>query len=269
MSASCARPDLVALAIGVMWLSAACEQRKAATPPELQTRFEMLRDSLSAETPGASVARLTVLLADAKRYQLADSVHAEINVHMSAVEGRYHAARELARDGKFEEAEVILSDLALLPDTDDGKSSRQHLEVDFYMEKARWLLVRQRFDEVKVVASDLLKRDLTRFQRDEVERLLDYTGHGNAAMEMVSRQQARDACKQLIIFVANIYVNDGYYPASLSIADLKERDPYSSQFIVSALSSIENYSASQDHYRLTAVSKSSERFLVVDGNIQE
>jgi hypothetical protein len=246
-----------------------CDRETQPTPPELQARFEALRDSLGTDTPGASTARLTGFLNEAQRYQIADSVRAEIKAHLAAVDGRYHTARELARDGKFDEAEVILADLALLPDTDGGKSARQHLEVDFYMEKARWLLVRQRFDEVKVVASDLLKRDLNRFQRDEVERLLDYTGHGNAAMDMVSRQKARDACKQLIIFVANIYINDGYYPSSLSIADLKERDPYSSQFIVSAISSIENYSATQDHYTLTAVGKSGERFLVIDGNIQD
>jgi hypothetical protein len=186
----------------------------------------------------------------------------------AATRGRYHAARELAREGEFNAAEGTLLDLAKT-ETDDGVSAAQHLQFEFYFEKAKWLLVRQRFEESEAVARTLLARDLNRFQRDQVEQILDQVGHIDAAIGMSNRARGEAACRQLIVFLANIYVNDGRYPASLTLADLERMDPHASQNIGAALAAIDDYRASQDSYSLVAVGKHGERFRVVNGTIEE
>jgi tetratricopeptide (TPR) repeat protein len=259
----------LAMAAVLLALAVSCSRQKAPTPAELQARFRALVDTLDTTTPGRSVEQLDAFLREAAKYEIADSVQMEMEKYRAATRGRYHQARSLAREGEFDAAESMLQDLALLPDTDDGQSARHHLEFEFYIEKARWLLVRQRFDEAEAVARELLTRDLNRFQADEAEKILDYTGHAGAATQMVSRQQARDACTQLIILLANLYINDGGYPAALSIGDLERLDPYASRFLVNSLSSIDEYSATTDHYSLVAVSKGGQRFRIVDGELKD
>jgi hypothetical protein len=256
---------LVALAA----LSSGCAREKAPTPPDVEARFRALLDTLDTDSPGVSAQRLGAFLEEAGRYQIADSVQMEMDSFRAATEGRYHEARALAREGEFDRAEHILEDLARLPDTPDGESAANHLKFDFYLEKARWLLVRQRFQESEAVARELLTRDLNRFQVDEVEKILDYGGHVDAALEMSSRQKARNACQQLVVLLANVYVNDGQYPSTLSVADLERLDAYGAPTISSSLASIEDYRATTDHYTLVAVSKGGHRFRIADGLIED
>ncbi len=247
----------------------ACSAHKDPTPREVSSRYHALLDSLDADSPGASVSTLEAFAGEYAHYQIADSARLEMKRLRAESEGRYHEARELARDGEFDLAERMLEDLARIPETDDGASAVRHLEFEFYIEKARWLLVRQRFEESEAVARVLLMRDLTRFQRDQAEQILDYTGNAGAAMGMSNRAKTESACRQLIVFLANVYVNDGRYPESLSLPDLERLDPYTSKSITSTLASIDDYHATQDNYSLVAVGKDGHRFKVVDGNIEE
>jgi hypothetical protein len=264
------RPLIACVLIAALaGLVCGCDREKAPTTPEVQARYHALLDTLDADAPGAAVNYLGIFLREAAKYQVADSVQIEMNRFRAATEGRYHEARSLAREGEFDRAERMLEDLARLPDTPDGESAINHLKFQFYIEQAKWLLIHQRFAESKVVAQELLKRDLNRFQVDEVEQILDYTGHANSALEMTSLQDARNACRQLIVLLANVYINDGSYPTTLSISDLDRLDPYGSRSIASKLSSIEDYHASQDNYSLVAVGKGGQRFRIVDGQLEE
>ena len=246
-----------------------CAKKTAPTPHEVATHFHALLDTLDANSPGAAVVRLEAFLRENENYEIADSVRLEVKRFREATDGRYHEARELAREGEFDGAEFILKDLAQVPDTEDGASAERHLEFDFYFEKAKWLLTRQRFDESEAVARELLARDLNRFQRDQVEQILDHVGNVDAAIGQSDRAHAEGACRQLIVFLANVYVNEGQYPESLSLSDLDNLDPYTSKSIVRALASIDDYHASQDNYSLVAVSKQGHRFRIVDGEIKD
>lgn len=250
-------------------LAPACAQRESPTPNDVSARFHSLRDSLDADAPGEAVHSLEAFVDENRRYQIADSARVEMLRFRSMLDGRYHEARELAREGEFDAAEWMLRDLALLPHTEDGASAARHLEFEFYFEKAKWLLIRQRFDESEAVARELLTRDLNRFQRDQVEQILDHTANIDGAIGMSERSKAEGACRQLIVFLANVYVNEGRYPASLSLDDLERLDPYSSRTIVDALASIDDYRGSQDNYSLVAVSKRGDRFRIVDGKIED
>jgi len=248
-------------------LVCACESELRPTPGPVADRYHALVDSLDDDQPGASAATLTEFLGEAGPYQIADSVRIQIRHFELLSYGLYHEARALARDGDFDRAEEMLQDLARL-DTEDGKSAREHLDFEFYMEKARWLLVRQRVDEAAAVARDLLERDINRFQRDQAEKILDYTGNVGTAMAMAKDTEERSACKQLVVFMATIYVNDGVYPGTFSLEDLQKMDPYNAQAMTRMFSSFEQYRASQDHYSLVAVTKTGHRYKIVDGNIQ-
>jgi hypothetical protein len=254
--------------VAAVFAGAGCAEEPAPTPAEVATRYHALLDTLDVNSPGASVERLDAFLRENESYEIADSARLEMKRFRAATDGRYHEARELARDGEFDAAEFILKDLARVPDTEDGASAARHLEFEFYFEKAKWLLIRQRFDESEAVARDLLARDLNRFQRDQVEQILDHVGNVDAAIGQSDRAHAEGACRQLIVFLANVYVNDGRYPVSLSLTDLENLDPYTSKSIMGALASIDDYRASQDNYSLVAVSKQGHRFRIVDGEIR-
>jgi hypothetical protein len=260
--------------VGIVFVAASfsglgCAKEATPTPHDVAARFHALVDTLDLNFPGASVAHLEAFLRENEGYEIADSARVEIERLRDAAAGRYHEARELAREGEFDAAETTLKDLALLPDTEDGASAARHLEFEFYFEQAKWLLIRQRFQESEAVARDLLARDLNRFQRDQVEQILDHVGNVDAAMGQSNRAHAEGACRQLIVFLANVYVNEGRYPESLSLSDLDTLDPYTSKSIVRALASIDDYHASQDNYSLVAVSKQGHRFRIVDGEIQD
>ena len=245
-----------------------CSQQ-SPTPDDVSARYHTMLDTLDTDAPGASIVRLESFLGDNKNYEIADSVQNQIVIRRGQMQGRYHEARELARDGEFDRAEGMLEDLALVPDTEDGTSAKQHLEFEFYLEKAKWLLVRQRFEESEAVARSLLTRDLSRFQRDQVEQVLDFVSNVDGAVAMGEQSKAQAACRQLIVFMANLFVNEGRYPESLRLSDLERLDPYASRTIVSQLTSIEDYRTWEDKYSLVAVSKQGQRFKIVNGTIEE
>lgn len=260
---------LMALIAALTGFACGCTRAKQPTPPDVQAGFHALLDTLSVDTPGESAELLSTFLKSAQKYEIADSAQVELNLVRAETTGRYLKARELARDGEFDRAEHMLQDLARAPGMPDGQSARTHLEFEFYIEKAKSLLVRQRFEEARAVAQELLTRDLSRFQIDEVEKILDYAGHVDAAMEMVSIQDARNACRQLIVLLANVFVNEGTYPPSLSLADMDRLEPYGTKSITRTLASIDDYKVWQDHYSLVAVSKGGQRFRIVDGQLED
>ncbi len=241
------------------------------TPAEVAAEYRTLLETLDSDQPGASVARLGNFMTENRGYDIVAEVESEIKRLRSAADGRYHAAREFARDGDFERAESMLEDLAThLPDTPDGESAKQHLAFDFFMGKAQWLMVRQQWEESAEVARLLLDRDLTRAQKEQVETILDGAGHVGAAYSQATRAQARAACRHLIIYLETKNADEGEYPSRLSLSDAKEWDPVGSRSILRTLSAIEDYRRSDRGFSFTAVSAENEhRIRVVDGVIED
>jgi len=250
------------------FVMASCAQKQGPTPSDVSARYHAMLDTLDVEQPGASLLALEDFRDANQNYTVADTVEQDILDWRGTIQGRYHQARELARDGEFDRAERMLKDLALLPQTEDGSSAVQHLEFEFYFEKAKSLMIRQRFEESEAVARELLTRDLSRFQRDQVEQILDHTANIGVAEGMVGKSRTEGACRQLIVLMANLYVNEGQYPASMSLGDLERLDPYYWRSIANELSAIEDYHASQDTYSLVAIGKNGERFRIVNGTLE-
>jgi tetratricopeptide (TPR) repeat protein len=248
-----------------------CAKEKAPTPPSVAAQFYALLDSLVNDPPGAAVDSLEAFLHQYGTYQIADMVRTELNRFREKARGRYHEARELARRGEFDDAERILEDLAQhLADTPDGENAKRYLEFEFYFSKAKWLMVRQRYEECEVVARALLERDLTAFQADQVEMILDNVGYVDTALSLSERANARNACRQLSIMLAQQYVEEGIFPSSLSFSDVKSWGPHNSEYILRGLSAIEDYKASKHSFSFVGVSENGRhRIRVVDGQIQD
>ncbi len=252
----------------VLFSLCACAQ-KSPTPENVSTRYHDMLDTLDANAPGASVRVLEAFRAENQTYDVVDSVDYQIAARRGAMHGRYAQARELARDGDFARAEDMLQDLALAPGTEDGASAKQHLEFAFYLEKTKWLLVRQRFEEAEAVARMLQARDLDRFQRDQVEQVLDYVSNVDGAMQMGEQAKAQSACRQLIVLLASVFAEEGRYPETFALADVERLGSGGAFLITNQLSSIEDYRTWDDKYALTAVAKNGERFKIVNGTIEE
>jgi hypothetical protein len=246
-----------------------CAQKKEPTPPAVAARFYALLETLAQKPPEAAVDSLEIFLRDYDKYEITDLVETEIDRYRAIAQGRYHEARELARQGEFDRAERILVDLAEhLGDTPDGDNARRHLEFEFYFGKAKWLLVRQRFEEAEVVARDLLDRDLTAFQAEQVEMILDNVGMVDAASGMAERAAAQAACRQLTVMLTQQFVEEGRYPSRLSLADVEKWGAHNSKGIIHGLSAIEDFKASAHNFSFVAVSKKGRHHIrVVDGQI--
>jgi len=240
------------------------------TPPAVREEFHALLETVDENRPGASVESLQAFLVANRYFMIADTVEYEIQYFRAAADGRYHVAREMAREGEFALAEHILQDLALMPDTPDGENAVKHLKFDFYFGKAQWLMIRQRFPESAVVARALLERDLTPSQADQVEAILDNAGNFDAALGQAELHSAQSACRQLGIMLATMYVEEGVYPNQFTLSDVERWDGYGYKSITRGLSSIENYRATQRGYSFEAVSaQGRHRLRVVDGDIQD
>jgi len=253
-------PALLSIVIG-------CAKDKAPTPPAVTAHFYALLDSVANDTPGTSVVRLKAFLRKNEGYGIADTVRTEVDHLRSSVTGQYHEARELARQGQFHLAESILQDLTEhFADTPDGEKATRHLEFEYDFGKAQWLLLHQRFEECETVARALLDRDLTAFQSNQVEAILDNVAHVNLALNQSERAGATSACRQLSILLTTRYVEEGRYPPSLSLPDMERwlGSP------LHGLSAIEDYRASQHGFSFVGVSaKGHHRIRVVDGQIQD
>ena len=241
------------------------------TPAEVAAEFLALLETVDEERPGASVARLTEFMNANSRYEIVAEVESEIDRLRSLADGRYHEAREIAREGDFDRAEGMLQDLAThLPETSAGESAKEHLGFDFYLGQAQWLMVRQRWEEGSEVVRPLLERDLTRAQREQVETILDGAGVVGAAHSQAERAQTRAATRNLVIYLETMNAEEGAYPSQLSLSDVEKWDPIGSRSILRTLSAIEDYQRTDRGYSFVAVSAGKQhRVRVVDGTIEE
>jgi hypothetical protein len=119
------------------------------------------------------------------------------------------------------------------------------------------------------VSRDLLERDLTLYQVDQVQAILDNLAHVDVAVGMSERSSAENACRQLTVMLANQFVEEGRYPSRLSLKDVEGWGPHNSEFILRGLSAIEDYKTSNQSFSFVGVSKQGRhRIHVVDGRIK-
>ena len=244
--------------------------RLEVTPPEVAARYQALVDELDEGLPGAAVARLENFRERNSGFEVARLAEEEIGRFRSLANGRYHLARELARDGEFDRARSVLEDLGThLPDTADGESARRHLETgDFDVGQAQWLASRQRWKESERVARAALERGVRGPGAEQLERILDNAGMVSAARSTAARTQVMAACRQVMIVLEVTMADQGEYPARFSLADVEAYDAVGSRGIRHSLSAVEGYRRTAGAYDLVCVGTDGEnRVRVVGGEL--
>lgn len=256
-----------ALALAVLLLG--CGGPKE-TPPEVEAEYRELLEGLDEELPGAAAARLQAFRERNDSYTVASEVDAEIERLRSQAAGRYHQARELAREGAFDRARILLEDLAIhLPDTADGESAKEHLEGEFDLNQAQWLASRQRWKESEQVARSALQRGVRQPYAGQLESMLDNAAVVDAARSVAERTQGAAACRQAMILLEVQMAEDGEYPRTFSLADVEAYDPVGSRGVRRSLSAIEGYRPTSSGYDLVCVGADGRsRIRVVDGNLE-
>jgi tetratricopeptide (TPR) repeat protein len=235
-------------------------------PDSILVQLRRVMQTTDEARPGASVAALQAFLEEHSGYETDDVVQDQIERLSALADERYHEARELAREGSFEEAESILRDLATyLPDTSGGQKAADHLVFDFSFGRAQYYLVQERFDEAADVARRLLQRDLTVEQAQQTEQLLDRLAQIDAVMRMAERHNAQAEVRQITVALMMAFVEEGRFPDSLTLDRLEDSPYYTGapRFIAS----IEGYRATADNVSFTAVTRSGHRIRVVNGQI--
>ena len=234
---------------------------KKETPPDVMQQYEELLSQLDMDAIGESIKRLEEFRARNAQYEVADAVEKEIKRLRREVKGRFHRACDIAGDGEFDRAEKMLVDLATyFPETKDGRLARAYLEFDFYMFKARRFLESERPGEAEQALRELLKRDLSAAQAEQVERMLDTASNMKRAREMSAANRVHAVCKTLQMALKRRYMEYGEYPTVLSLdrLDFVNADVRKQARMV--LSAIEGYTSSGDSFSFVAVGR--------DGNIR-
>ncbi len=151
------------------------------TPEDVRQAYARLKAELDEDTPGASIERLETFRKQNARYPIANTISEDIARLRSKTKGQFHRGRELAREGKFDEAEKILHDLSRhLSDAEEGKMAKQFMQFDLYMLKATRFMMDRRLNEAEQAVREALRKDLTQEQTFQLERMLD--GISNAKL---------------------------------------------------------------------------------------
>jgi len=261
-----ARSLCAGLLVALATLAVAGCAAKRETPPEVARAYEELLARADADAPGALVAGLERFRRDNARYRISATVSDEIKRVRRTAEGRYHLARDLAREGALGRAERILTDLAdNLPDTDDGRSAVQYLKFDFPFFKAQQLMAAGDFDEAERTARRLLANRVAPPQSDAIERLLDAIAAARKAAERAAMGRAMSAGQVLRVCLQSLFAERGAYPSQLSFEALELGDPTAEAQVRKALSAIEEYVASGSGFSLVAVGKDGKTRVRVSG----
>ncbi len=242
-----------------------------ATPEEVVQSYARLKAELDEDTPGASTEKLETFRKQNARYQIAKTISEDIARLRSKAKGQFHRARDLARDGKFDQAEKILHDLSRhFSDAEEGKMAKQFMQFDLYALRATRLMMDRRLHEAEQTVREALRKDLTQEQIFQLERMLDGISNAKLSQAMSSFAQLQSIARNLHVLLEMHHAENGRYPASLSLDDLRLGDPSIQNRIREALLAIEDYQVSDNRYSFVAVGKDGKtRLRVTPGEIQK
>lgn len=242
-----------------------------ATPKEVTEQYAQLKSGLDEDALGASIEKLEAFRREHAAYDIATSVAKDIAALRAGEEGRFHKARELAREGEFTRAEKIMRDLVrCYGDTDEGRMAREFMQFEFFMFKANRLMMDRTLDEAETTLKELVTRKLTPEQTQQAERLLDAISNVRSSMAMANAAQMKNACRMLQVLLHRHQVENDSYPEELSLDDLGFAPRSAQDRIKKSLSAIEDYEVTDEGFRFVAVGKSGRsRLRITESEIKE
>jgi len=227
---------------------------KLPTPPEVEDAYLRLKSDLDDDTPGQSIDRLEAFRNDYGDYLIGVTAKEEIERLRGQVEGRYHLARELAREGDLERAEKILTDLTTyFPGSDDGEMAKEYMRYEFHIFKATRMMMDERFDEAEEALREVLTHDLSRQESENAERQLDGLTNARRGHEISRVHGLRSACQQLRVMLMMYRAEHGRFPGKLSIDSPEIEGAAGNGMIRRHISAIEDYRVTKKGFSLVAV----------------
>ena len=208
---------LVVALPGVLTLPA-CQAREAA-PADVRAAYSNLLASLDPETPGFSLLRLKAFARRHARYDVASVAEQDAAVWRDRLQPAYLRARDLVREGRFETAEAMLKDLALVPDEPAGEQAVAFLAFDFHQVKASRLLVMGDSAGAEAAARGLLGKVRGDDQMTAAQQLLDAAAMATLGARMTRTTALQSAARTLQVFLHSYYADNGRYPERLSLDD--------------------------------------------------
>lgn len=261
------RGVLLLIAVLAVLVAAHGCRRPVETPQEVAHAYSALLASLDASRPGDSVARLQNFATRYAAYPIAQTVAADITPWRRQLEPAYLKARDLARDGRFDEAQTILVDLAQLQDEPAGRMAREFLSFEFHQLKASQLLVKGDTAAARAAGGELRKLPLNEGQRASAERLLDSVGLVDGANRMTRTTALQSAARMIQVALHGSFAEEGRYPelldmASPVLANLRATG------VLSPVARIDNYTSKGDEFSLIVSGADGQRIRVTHTGLE-
>jgi hypothetical protein len=245
---------------------AGCDSRVPA-PPDVRAEHAELVASLDENAPGLAVLRLQEFARRRERYAPALGVQQDIGRWQALLEPAYRKARDLARDGAFDEAERILVDLALVPDEPAGRLSRDFLAFEFHKLKASRLLVAGDAEGAETAARQALDRPLGDEQMAAAQQMLDTAALAKLGAEMTRTTALQSAARTVQVCLVSYFVEYGRYPERFTLEDPALEMARATR-TVDVVARFEDYRADPETFSLIVVGRSGARFLVTDRTVE-
>jgi len=243
-----------------------CDSRVPA-PPDVRAEHAELVASLDESAPGLAVLRLQEFARRRERYAPALGVQHDIARCQALLEPAYRRARDLARDGAFDEAERVLVDLALVPDEPAGRLSRDFLAFEFHKLKASRLLVAGDAEGAETAARQALARPLGDEQMAAAQQMLDMAALAKLGAEMTRTTALQSAARTVQVCLVSYYAEYGRYPERFTLDDPVLEMARATRTL-DVVARFEDYRADTETFSLIVVGRSGARFLVTDRTVE-
>lgn len=259
---------LVISAFIILTLSG-CDKREE-TPPEVLQAYDHLLSALDPDRPGESYATLQQFASDHSQYDVAAIVELELKNRHKGLEAAYFEGRDLAREEQFDEAETVLSDLAMnLPDESAGRLAREYLQFEFPFMKASRLLMRGDVAGAENVARELLGKQLTGEQMLKAQNLLDSISTTSIGVNMAHSASLMSAARMLQAHIDAYYAEWGRYPEALDLESPEFASLSNSFAFERSVEAIEDYTVTDDGFSLVITGKHlNERLRMTEAGVK-
>jgi hypothetical protein len=179
------------------------------------------------------------------------------------LEPAYRHARDLSREGRFDEAQAILVDLAQLPDEPAGRMAQSFLSFEFHQLKASQLLLKGDTTGARAAATELRNLPLDETKRPEAERLLDSVGMVDSAVRMTRTTALRSAARSIHEALISSFMEEGRYPEAFDL-DSPVLASLRNTGLLRTVSGITDYVVKGEEFSLIVTGQNGERMRITN-----
>jgi hypothetical protein len=261
------RPQRFLLTLPLLAVLSGAGCRPPETPLEVSRAYGELLGSLDLDKPGASVARLREFARRHPSDPIAAIVAADAARWEGQLEPAYLRARDLAREGRFDEAQAILVDLAQLPAEPAGRMAREFLSFEFHQLKASQLLVKGDTAGARAAVAELRNQPLDETKRLEAERLMDSVGLVDSTVRMTRTTALQSTARAIHVAVLSSFMDEGRYPEAFDL-DSPVLANLRTTGLLRTVSGLSDYVVKGDEFSLVVTGQDGQKMRVTNTGVE-